>query len=80
MNINEQTIFDFTFFPEKLTPNIIRTIENNEVLFPFISFNTKLKDSLISDISLSTKMKLEKTILDYNKNNITIKFPQKTSL
>ena len=62
MNISERDIFDFVFYPEKLSIEKVEHLKNSKVFDEEISFYRSLKKSLQEELTEDVKQKLAEKI------------------
>ncbi|MGQ9644687.1 MAG: hypothetical protein ACUVT3_12585 [Ignavibacterium sp.] len=79
LDITEQDLFNYVFFPESLSPEIIHFLSNSKEFSDEIEFFSELKSSLNKELSLDEKKELADRIQSYHFNKIITLYPVKYS-
>jgi len=75
MEINEQDIFNYVFFPDKVTTEVKNAIKQDADLAEAVDFYREMNAELKSFISRSLKEKIASKIPAYKLNNVLHLFP-----
>lgn len=79
IDITEQDLFNYVFFPESLSPEILHFLSNSKEFSDEIEFFSELKGSLTKELSLEVKKELADRIQSYHFNKIITLYPVKYS-
>ncbi|MGQ9799852.1 MAG: hypothetical protein ACUVRG_11310 [Ignavibacterium sp.] len=72
LDITEQDLFNYVFFPESLSPEIIHFFGNSKEFSDEIEFFIELKSSINKELSLEEKRELADRKQSYHFNKIII--------
>ncbi|MFA6981057.1 MAG: hypothetical protein WC209_17160 [Ignavibacteriaceae bacterium] len=75
MMINEQNIFDFVFYPETISGDVIAELKTNPQFKERIAFYKSMKEEISTPLSFQLKHKLANKIPAYSFSNCLKLFP-----
>lgn len=80
MDISERDIFDFVFYPEKLSIEKVEHLKNSKIFDEEVSFYRLLRNSMEEELSENVKLKLAEKIPLYVPMKIFILYPVKETV